>query len=72
LRICLSGGKSTWSFSTPFRPQPAPCNLEEQEQDYTNWVLQESGGNQTLAEHILGIDRVSLWRKLKRYEVEKG
>jgi two-component system response regulator HydG len=46
--------------------------LDEQEQDYINWVLQEAGGNQTLAAQILGIDRVSLWRKLKRYEVEKA
>jgi len=46
--------------------------LDEQEQDYINWVLQEAGGNQTSAAQILGIDRVSLWRKLKRYEVEKG
>jgi len=46
--------------------------LEEQEQDYITWVLQESGGNQTLAAQTLGIDRVSLWRKLKRYEVEKA
>lgn len=47
-------------------------SLEEQEQDYIAWVLQEAGGNQTLAAQMLGIDRVSLWRKLKRYEVEKG
>lgn len=46
--------------------------LEEQDQDYITWVLQEAGGNQTLAAQILGIDRVSLWRKLKRYEAEKG
>ena len=46
--------------------------LEEQEQAYITWVLQETGGNQTLAAQTLGIDRVSLWRKLKRYEVEKG
>ena len=46
--------------------------LEQQEQDYISWVLQEAGGNQTLAAQMLGIDRVSLWRKLKRYEVEKG
>jgi DNA-binding NtrC family response regulator len=46
--------------------------LEQQEQDYITWVLQEAGGNQTLAAQMLGIDRVSLWRKLKRYEVEKG
>jgi len=46
--------------------------LEQQEQDYISWVLQEAGGNQTLAAQLLGIDRVSLWRKLKRYEVEKA
>jgi DNA-binding NtrC family response regulator len=45
-------------------------SLEEQERDYIKWVLQEAGGNQTLAAQILGIDRVSLWRKLKRYELE--
>ncbi|HEX8987525.1 MAG TPA: sigma-54 dependent transcriptional regulator [Rhodocyclaceae bacterium] len=41
-------------------------SLEEQEHDYIRWVLQEAGGNQTLAAQILGIDRVSLWRKLKQ------
>jgi len=45
-------------------------SLEEQERDYIHWVLQEAGGNQTLAAQILGIDRVSLWRKLKRYQLE--
>jgi DNA-binding NtrC family response regulator len=47
-------------------------SLEEQERDYIQWVLAETGGNQTLAAQILGIDRVSLWRKLKRYEIEKS
>jgi DNA-binding NtrC family response regulator len=46
--------------------------LDEQEQEYIAWVLQEAGGNQTLAAQLLGINRVSLWRKLKRYEVQKG
>ncbi len=41
--------------------------LEEQEMSYINWVLKETGGNKTLAAQILGIDRVSLWRKLKQY-----
>jgi DNA-binding NtrC family response regulator len=45
-------------------------SLDEQEREYIQWVLQEAGGNQTLAAQILGIDRVSLWRKLKRYEME--
>jgi len=42
--------------------------LEEQERDYIRWVLTETGGNQTAAAQALGIDRVSLWRKLKRFE----
>jgi DNA-binding NtrC family response regulator len=42
--------------------------LEEQERDYILWVLDEANCNQTLAAQMLGIDRVSLWRKLKRYK----
>lgn len=44
--------------------------LEEQEKSYIQWVLKEAGGNKTLAAQILGIDRVSLWRKLKQYGFE--
>lgn len=43
--------------------------LEEQEEAYIHWVLQETDGNKTLAAQILGIDRVSLWRKLKKIEL---
>jgi transcriptional regulator with PAS, ATPase and Fis domain len=46
-------------------------SLEEQEKSYIQWVLGEAGGNKTLAAQILGIDRVSLWRKLKRYGLEE-
>ncbi len=45
-------------------------SLDEQEEAYIKWVLKEVGGNKTLAAQILGIDRVSLWRKLKRYGME--
>jgi DNA-binding protein Fis len=38
---------------------------------YINWVLNEVGGNKTLASQILGIDRVSLWRKLKKFGIEE-
>jgi len=41
--------------------------LGEQEKKYIRWVLNEAGGNQTLAAQMLGINRVSLWRKLKEY-----
>ncbi|MEW6620717.1 MAG: sigma-54 dependent transcriptional regulator [bacterium] len=44
--------------------------LKEQETDYIQWVLNEVGNNQTQAAQILGIDRVSLWRKLQK-EKEK-
>ena len=45
-------------------------SLEDQEMSYINWVLAEVGGNKTLAAQILGIDRVSLWRKLKKYGLD--
>ncbi len=45
-------------------------SLEEQEKAYIKWVLKEVGENKTLAARILGIDRVSLWRKLKKYGLE--
>ncbi len=44
--------------------------LEEMERDYIQWVLKESAGNQQAAAQKMGIDRVTLWRKLKRYEPE--
>ncbi len=45
-------------------------SLEDQEMAYIKWVLNEVGGNKTLASQILEIDRVSLWRKLKKYGLE--
>lgn len=44
--------------------------LEEQEIRYIKQVLSEAGGNKSLAAETLGIDRVSLWRKIKRYRLE--
>jgi DNA-binding NtrC family response regulator len=39
--------------------------LEEQEMDYIQRVLREVDGNQSAAAQVLGINRSSLWRKLK-------
>jgi DNA-binding NtrC family response regulator len=47
-------------------------SLENQELSYIKWVLGETGNNKTLASQILGIDRVSLWRKLKKYGLEEN
>lgn len=39
---------------------------------YIQWVIKEVAGNKTLAAQILGIDRVSLWRKLKKHGLEEA
>jgi two-component system response regulator HydG len=42
--------------------------LEQVEQRYIARVMESVGGNKTLAAHILGLDRKTLYRKLKRGE----
>jgi transcriptional regulator with PAS, ATPase and Fis domain len=44
--------------------------LEEYEREYIGWILEQVNDNKTKAAEILGIDRVSLWRKLRRYHME--
>lgn len=46
-----------------------PATLEQHEIAYIRWVLQQTRGNKSQAAEILGIDRVSLWRKIKRYQL---
>jgi DNA-binding NtrC family response regulator len=52
-----------------FTPQLAatPKTLEEQEREHILQALQAARGNRSEAARMLGIDRVSLWRKLKKY-----
>ncbi|MDY6822869.1 MAG: sigma-54 dependent transcriptional regulator [Thermodesulfobacteriota bacterium] len=45
--------------------------LEEQEKRYIKWVLEQCNGNKTHAAKMMNIDRVSLWRKIKRYRLEE-
>jgi DNA-binding NtrC family response regulator len=43
------------------------ATLEESERQHILWVLEQTAGNKSRAAEILGIDRASLWRKLKRF-----
>ena len=43
--------------------------LSELEKQHILKVLSNTGGNKTKAAELLGIARVSLWRKLKEYEL---
>jgi len=47
-------------------------SLEEHEKNYILDVLDETAGNRSKAAKILRIDRVSLWRKIKRYGLDDG
>jgi DNA-binding NtrC family response regulator len=44
--------------------------LEAQEEQLIREVIARTGGNRTRAAQILGIDRVSLWRKIKRLGID--
>ncbi len=46
------------------------ASMEEVEQSYIEWILKETGFNKTEASRALGIDRVSLWRKIKKFGLE--
>jgi DNA-binding NtrC family response regulator len=49
-----------------------PQSLDDVERDYIMRILQESAGNKTRAAKILGIDRVTLHNRLKRYGLKAG
>jgi transcriptional regulator with PAS, ATPase and Fis domain len=61
---------SNLSIETYRRDDSNLPTLEDQEKNYIKWVLDKCEGNKTQAAKIMGIDRVSLWRKIKRFELE--
>ncbi len=46
-------------------------SLEEVEREYIRWVLDRVGNRKAEAARVLGIDRTSLYRKLKRFEFKE-
>jgi transcriptional regulator of acetoin/glycerol metabolism len=53
----------------PLKELSANPSLEEIEKDYILRVLKEANGNQSKASQILGIDRKTLYLKLKKYGI---
>lgn len=48
-------------------PEDQFMTLHELEQDYISHLLKINGGARTRTAEMLGIDRASLWRKMKKY-----
>jgi len=48
----------------------SPQSLEEIEAYFITKTLRETKGNRSLAAEVLGIDKSTLWRKIKRYQIE--
>ena len=47
-----------------------PQSLEEVEAFFIRKTLRDAKGDRTLSAEILGIDKSTLWRKMKRYDIE--
>ncbi len=52
------------------KPDDQLLSLEELERDYIQHILKITGGARTRTAEILGIDRASLWRKIKKYDLD--
>ncbi|MCL5022200.1 MAG: sigma-54 dependent transcriptional regulator [Nitrospirae bacterium] len=73
--LCEAGKIGPEDLSIPFTPVVLEASgnstLEEIERDYILKVLQESNGNQSKASQVLGIDRKTLYLKLKKYGIDE-
>ena len=56
-----------WRLNTFARPDSGTLSLEELEKSYIEHILHLTGGVRNKAATLLGIDRVSLWRKMKKH-----
>ena len=52
------------------RPSEALLSLDELEKDYIKHVLTLTNGSRARSAEILGIERTSLWRKMKKYDLQ--
>ncbi|MEW6077459.1 MAG: sigma-54 dependent transcriptional regulator [Thermodesulfobacteriota bacterium] len=59
----------TFKLQTYNPPEEQLMTLAELEQDYISHLLKITGGARARTAEILGIDRASLWRKMKKYDL---
>jgi transcriptional regulator of acetoin/glycerol metabolism len=76
--VAMSSSKTLEASELPVRVRDAHkargsdstrVDLDALERTHIERVLRETGGNRSEAARQLGIDRVTLYRKMKRYEV---
>ncbi len=65
------GGLAPDAEPTAGGAYPVDWTLEEVERVHIERVLADVDGNATLAAERLGISRTTLWRKMKRYQIER-
>ncbi len=58
--------------ASPAKDGAPDTTLENVEKEYILRVLRESGGNQSKASQILGIDRKTLYLRLKKYGIDEA
>jgi len=67
----VGGGRSV-SVAAPVLAQHGIVPLQELERRAIQHALQHTRGDRTIAAHMLGIGRTTLYRKLKEYQLESG
>ena len=72
IRFDPPGGAGALEATTLSRARDDRWTIARLEREHIYSVLEETRGNQTRASEILGIDRRTLYRKLKRYEQADG
>ncbi|WP_372932382.1 helix-turn-helix domain-containing protein, partial [Shewanella putrefaciens] len=57
--------------TTGYASKPAICYQDDSgERETFLKVLQQAGGNQSEAARILGVSRVTIWKRIKKYGID--
>ncbi len=72
IRFDVPGATGAVEASSVQQARDGRWSIDRLEREHIFSVLEETAGNQTRASEILGIDRRTLYRKLKRYKQVEG